>query len=120
MAIPEIEEFGQLLIEKVRDAAIRSSDRALKEEHVVAKRWQAAAGGRSLESFAMVLIPDIIDDTLFYLLHAIDDGSLRIAFTASNGKTIDLSTEGLGELAGWYVGRDAWRSMYSKERFVED
>lgn len=115
----EIEEFAKMLIEKVRDAAIQSNDRTLTEEHVVAKRWKDTAAGPP-EAFAKVLIPDIVDDTMFYLLRAIDDGLLRLSFTASDGKTVDLSTEGLGELAGLYMGSGGWRAQYAKERFVDD
>ena len=117
---PEIEEFAKILIEWVRDTAIRSNDRRLNAEHVIAKRWREAAASGSPELFAKVLIPDVVDDTLFYLLHAIDDGLLKLSFTASNGKTVDLSTDGLSELAGWYMGSDAWRARYAKERFVDD
>jgi hypothetical protein len=120
MTTPEIEEFAKVLVEKVRDASIQSNDRRLVADHVIAKRWKEAAASSSPELFAKVLIPDIVDDTLFYLLHAIDDGFLKLSFTASNGKTVDLSTEGLSELAGWYIGSDAWRAKYAKERFVED
>lgn len=118
--IPEIEEFAQILIERVRDAAIRSSDRTLGAGHVIAERWKNAAASGPPEGFAKVLIPDVVDDTLFYLLHAIDDGLLKLSFTAASGKTVDLSKEGLSELAGWYMGSDAWRAKYAKERFVDD
>jgi hypothetical protein len=67
-----------------------------------------------------VVIPDVVDDTLFYLLQAIDTGLLKLSFTASNGKVVDLPTDGLGELAGWYMGSGGWRRMFSKERFVDD
>jgi hypothetical protein len=120
MLTQEIEEFAKLLIGKVRDAAIESSDRIFNEQHVVAKRWKEAAAAGSPEAFGKVLIPDIVDSAMFYLLHAIDDGLLRLSFTASNGKTVDLSTEGLSELAGWYMGSGGWRAKYAKERFVDD
>jgi hypothetical protein len=55
---------------------------------------------------------------MFWLLHAIDDGLLRIKYVTADGKEIDLGRE--GELAGWYMGSDGWRAMYSKERFVDD
>jgi hypothetical protein len=61
-----------------------------------------------------------VDDTIFYLLQAIDQGSLRIAYTASNGKVVDLAAQGLGELSGWFAGSGGWRETYSKERFVDD
>lgn len=120
MPIPEIEEFAKILVEHVRDAAIPSSDTTLHGKHVMGKRWREAAATSSPDAFANVLIPDIVDNTLFYLLYAIDDGLLKLSFTASNGKTVDLSTEGLSELAGWYMGSDGWRANYAKERFVDD
>jgi len=66
-----------------------------------------------------VLIPDIVDDTVFYLLRAVDEGLLQLSFTASNGKVVNLTKDGLGELAGWFAG-NGWRQMYAKERFVDD
>jgi hypothetical protein len=66
------------------------------------------------------MIPDCIDDALFYLLYAIDSGTLRLSFTAANGTVVDLSNEGIGELAGWYMGSDGWRRRYSEQRFFDD
>jgi hypothetical protein len=119
---PEIEEFAKTLVQLVRDAAIQSNDRALlpTARYALAKRWKKAASEEVPEDFARVLIPDIVDDTTFYLLQAIDEGSLKLAYTASNGTVVDLSTEGLGELAGWFPGSDGWVGTYSKERFVDD
>ena len=74
-----------------------------------------------VKAISKILIPDIVDDTIFHLLHAIDQGVLRLSFTASNGKTVNLPEDGLSELAGWYMGtNDGWRGTYSKERFVDD
>ena len=119
---PEIEEFAKRMIEFVRDASIQSNDRALlpTARYALAKRWAKAAAEESPVDFARVLIPDIVDDTIFYLLHAIDQGGLRLTYTASNGVAVDLTTQGLGELAGWFAGGDGWRALYSKERFVDD
>jgi hypothetical protein len=33
---------------------------------------------------------------------------------------VDLSRDGLGELAGWYGGSGGWRALYSQDRFVDD
>ena len=119
---PEIEEFAKVIVELVRDAAIQSNDRALlpTARYALAKRWKTAASEEAPENFARVLIPDIVDDTIFYLLQAIDEGSLRLAYTASNGTVVDLASQGLGELAGWFTGSDGWVAMYSTERFVDD
>jgi hypothetical protein len=119
---PEIEEFGKTLIEFVRDGSIQSNDRELNSMSttLAAGRWQVAARDGTSTTFARVLIPDVVDETIFYLLRAIDQGLLRITYSASNGKVVDLTEQGLGELSGWYTGSGGWREMFSKERFVDD
>jgi hypothetical protein len=69
---------------------------------------------------ASVLIPDIVDDTVFQLLRALGQGLLKLSFTSSSGNIVDLAEDGLGELGGWYMGIPGWRSTYSEERFVDD
>ena len=119
---PEIEEFAKTLVEMVRDVSIQSNDSALlpTARHALAKRWAKAASEEAPANFARVLIPDIVDDTIFYLLQAIDQGSIRLKYTASDGTVVDLTEQGLGELSGWFAGSGGWREMYSKERFVDD
>ena len=75
---------------------------------------------KDAESIVRTVIPDIVDDTLFYLLQAIDEGLLSMQFTTSSGKCLDLTREGLGEMAGWYMGRNGWRAKYSGERSADD
>ena len=120
--VPEMEEFARVLVQKVRDAAIQSSDREFQPNagSPVAARWKEAAEYNTPEAFAEVLIPDIVDDTLFYLLNAIDQELLHLKFVSISGKEIDLVEDGLGELSGWYMGSEGWRAMHSKERFVDD
>jgi hypothetical protein len=121
MPSPEIEEFAKLLVKYVRDESIKRNDRVLDAQHVVAKRWQNASRHGDVKAISKILIPDIVDDTIFHLLHAIDQGLLELTFKAPNGKVVKLSEDGLGELAGWYMGSsDGWRGVYSKERFVDD
>lgn len=117
MPKPEIEEFARILVREVRDAAIQCSDRCLNPQaiHAIAKRWRESARAGQLEPIAKAIIPDVVDNTIFYLLHAIDEGSLQLSFTASNGKTVNLTKEGLDELGGWYMGE--WRETLTKERF---
>src|SRR5438477_117995 len=120
----EIEEFAKILVQVVRDAAIQSCDRNFRPEagNPVAKRWREAAARNTSETFAKVLIPDIVDSTISHLLGAIDQELLRLSFTASNRKSVDLTTVAneSGELSGWYRGGDGWREKYSKERFIDD
>jgi hypothetical protein len=121
MPNPEIEEFAKILVQQVRDAAIQSCDRNLQPgvENPIAKRWREVTG-TTPESFAEMIIPDIVDSAIAHLLGAIDQELLRLSFTASNGKSADLVAEGLGELSGWYKGGGGWCEKYSKERFVDD
>jgi len=119
MPTAEIEEFAKILVRQVRDAAVRSCDRQLQPaaRSPVATRWRdEGVQGPS----GNVVIPDCVDETVFHLLQAVDQGLLRITFVASNGKTVDLAQEGLGELSGWYMGSGGWRAMYSEERFADD
>ncbi|MCA9242677.1 MAG: hypothetical protein KDA32_01885 [Phycisphaerales bacterium] len=92
----------------------------MRATHVIADRWREAIANRRAEELVGILIPDIVDQTIFALLHAIDDGALSLSFSASNGATVDLNAEGLGELSGWYIGSEGWREKYSSERFVDD
>ena len=114
----EIEEFGKQVVAFVRDLAIDNSDSCLEQNGRTAQRWKAAKS-LSPDQFARIIIPDIVDETLYWLMRAIDEGLLTLSYTASSGKTVNLTEEGLSELAGWYLGRDGWIGTYSKERFVD-
>lgn len=116
----EIEELGHVLIEWARDEAIRACDRHVQVGGTdsITKRWQAAMRAGSPEEVLKVAIPEIVDTTIASLLRGIDQEVLRLAFTTSNGATVDLPRDGLGELCGWFMGE--WRFKYSKERVVDD
>jgi hypothetical protein len=122
MGGPEIEEFGKLLVHEVRDTAIRSCDQNLHVDanDVISQRWKRLDPFTNLESVAHALIPDVIDDTIFQLLRAIDGEELRLSFTSSDGNTVDLLKDGSRELAGWHASIPGLRSMYSKERYFDD
>jgi hypothetical protein len=121
-----IEEFGKLLVEKVRDVVIQSCDRELgrNAQSVVAKRWREVMRHATPESFAKEIIPDIVDDTICGLLVAIDQELLHLSFTASTGETVDLVSVGrkYGELCGSYGPgtSSGWVAQHSKERFAHD
>ncbi len=119
---PELEEFAKAFVGCMRDAAIQASDLKLQSDAhgAVAKRWRRAAREETATEFARVIIPDVVDSTIFYLLYAIDEGLLKLTYTASNGAAVDLTEQGLSELAAWYMGSGGWRAMYSKERVVDD
>ena len=105
------------MIQHVRDRAIRSADADLRPGAAgpVAKRWrQAGLKGAEL------VIQDVVDETIFSVLDAIDQGLLHLIFVSKDGTTTDLTEDGLGELGGWFMASDGWRRSFSKERFVDD
>lgn len=122
MPIPEVEEFAKLLLKHVRDEAISSCDRLLDPaaRNAIAERWRVKMESGSCRDFAKEIIPDCVDEAIFYLLHAIDEGTLQISFTANNGATINLTVDGQSEMAGWFSGTNGWKEAYSRERFNDD
>jgi hypothetical protein len=116
---PILEDFAKRLVERVRDLAIKNSDRRLLPgmAGVIGERWQRSAAAGDCHAFAHEIIPDVVDDTLFFLLLAIDEGQLNLLLR-SQGRIVDLQEQGLGELAGWYMGQ-GWRDVYSSERFTD-
>jgi hypothetical protein len=120
MPVPPIEEFGKLLVQQVRDQAIRACDQEVSatSRSPVAVRWREAMGDRVDPEVLRTVIPDCVDETVFWLLQAIDQGVLRLSYTDAAGNQVDLAEAGLGELAGWYSG--SWRFTHSEERSVDD
>ena len=115
----EIEEFARALETQVRDAAIQGCDILLRpsSDDPVARRWReigADADG------VRVVVADVVDEAVFAVLRAIDEGALRMKYVAASGVEVDLTAEGQGEMAGWYMGSGGWRAMYSAERYVDD
>ena len=119
--LPEIEDLAKIIVKHIRDAAIRSKDVQLYSDNMrspIARRWREAKEKGNYEEFGEMVIADTVDDTLFYLFHAIDEGLLDLSINISPEKQINLTKEGLGELAGWYSGE--WRFKYSDERTFDD
>jgi len=117
----EIIQFAKLIVQNVRDSAIKSCDIQLHTDNLnspIAKRWRDAKNNGDIENLEEMIISDCVDDTIFYLFQAIDQGILNLSFNAPNGKGVNLSMDGLGELSGWYMGE--WRSKYSSERYSND
>ncbi|WP_437523833.1 hypothetical protein WME79_34845 [Sorangium sp. So ce726] len=119
MPTPEIEEFARTLVQQVRDAAIRNCDALLQPQagSPAARRWKDLD---AKSSDLHVIIPDAVDEAVFGVLQAIDQGLLRLKYVSTSGREVDLTEEGQGELSGWYMGSGGWRAMFSTERFVDD
>ncbi len=118
----EIDTFVKLLIEQVRDNAVHSCDAECSKDSnsPIAARWRASILNASDRELVRAVIPDIVDQVIFYLLFAIDSGALPLKYVAPDGDSVDLSAAGRGELAGWYMGDGGWREKYSKERYNND
>lgn len=119
---PEVEEFARLLIEHVRDMAVSELDTTLRPaaNDAQAKRWRKKLQTAQASEILTEVIPDCVDDTMFYLLHAIDNGLLNVSFTGSSGNTVDLTQAGRSEMSGWYMMTNGWRQQFSTERFNDD
>lgn len=118
MSNPKVEEFAALLVEHVRDRAIRACDARVSPGATspMARRWRALQQqGVDIPP----LVPDMVDSAISCLLAAIDEGLLELEWEDERGARVDLTTEGEGEMCGWYGGSESWRSMYAKERYVD-
>lgn len=110
-----VDDFAEALVRLVRDAAIANCDRLLSgTKGPRAAAWNEAIDDDSRGGVAYV-IPDIVDETVYVLLRAIDEGALPLHFIP-DGESCDLTAEGRGELAGWYMGANGWRAQHSRER----
>jgi hypothetical protein len=87
---------------------------------MIGERWDMALKNATAREALTTLLPDIVDETIFALLDAIDNGVLRLTYASSAGDSIDLTDSALGEMAGWFMGNDGWRNHYCQERFFDD
>src|SRR5271166_179770 len=110
--------FAEALVRLVRDQAIRNCRARLTPgtRSPIGKHWMSAIMSRNLSEIGDTIIPDCIDEAIFCLLNAIDESGLKLAFTTYDGQKLDLPVDGLGELAGWYMGGESWRERFSQER----
>jgi len=121
MPDPSISSFAEALVRLVRDRAIQNCDARLTPgtRSPIGKYWQAALEGKNSRAIGNVIIPDCVDEAIFCLLNAIDDGGLKLIYVDGSGNSVNLLESGLGELAGWYVGTDSWRHKFSSQRINE-
>ena len=73
-----LEEFGRKLVEHVRDDTIFSKEVLKNPWSRSPMRLKLNALDRKCVAAVLdLVIPDIVDSTLFYLLRALDDGRIR-------------------------------------------
>jgi hypothetical protein len=122
MPSQSIELFGETLVKLVRDAAIRNCTARLagNAKSPIAIRWREVTSETGVSPVSDIVVSDCVDEAIFCLLDAIDSGGLRLSVTGADGAVTDLTFEGLGELAGWYLGADSWRRKYSSHPVEND
>ena len=109
-----LEEFGRKLVQQVRDDTIFSTE-------VLKNPWSRsplrsklnALDRKCVAAVLDLVIPDIVDSTLFYLLRALDDGRIRLTYVPDEGESLDLSGSH-GELPGWLWNEEGWIARHSK------
>lgn len=117
MASEAVETFARLLIEQVRDEAIRQSDRTFRDKSRQGERWREVAATKGPRETVLELIPDIADETIEALIIAIEEGPLHLYFAPGDGEPRDLKVVGRGEMLGYYADEECWVTQYSHERF---
>jgi hypothetical protein len=112
---PLVDEFGKKLIESVRDDALTSSA-VLRNRlsHDPMRKRLNRYDRKCVDDVLDLLIPDLIDTTLFHLLRSLDGGDIKLVYVSDDGRACDLEEEGLRELAGWLEGDDGWITRFSK------
>jgi hypothetical protein len=119
---PRIDDFAELLMKLVRDEAIDNCERLAdgRMKGARAKHWSEVLATASAMNAVTELIPDIVDQVLFYLLDAIDNDRLKLAWRPDNGSWINLADLGHGEMAGWVMsGKGGWIDKFSAKRFFD-
>ena len=118
--ITELDRFAQLLMKLVRDPAIREADRLARGaiRGPSGRRWRALMAENSAQDLLLEAIPEIVDQTLFQLLDAIDTGAFPLVWRSADGVETTLQDLGSSEMAGWLAGGD-WPNRHSAERFHE-
>lgn len=117
----EFKEFAKLIVESIRDVAIRNADNQLYATNMnspIAKRWRDIRNSGDIDKFGETIIADTVDDTIGCFLLAIDERLMNLSFNSSDGKNTISVNDLVGELCGWYMGE--WRLAYSSERCSND
>lgn len=118
-----LDEFAQLVMKRVRDESVWRADAIISgrlkgEKAELIREKMGSLTTDTLKSMS-VLIPEIIDSTLFYLFNMLDDeDDLKLYFTSRNGITIVLNEASDG-LAGELFNKDGWINRFSTERSFE-
>lgn len=118
----EIARFAQRLIELVRDRAIDDCDQLASGRIRGAQgaAWREALSSAHARQAVELLLPDIVDTTLFELLNAVDNGELSLGWRIEDGSWVPLDELGRGEMGGLLMkGAGGWLEAFSRQRHFD-
>jgi acetylglutamate kinase len=122
-----VEIFGKTLVKQVRDVAIQSlvgelnyirKKQELFDDSNNKIRWIKEIRDKDIDKLIERVIVDTVDETIFKLLFAIDEGFFDIIFSSYENPESSLkeySEEDL--LCAPYITE--WRVKFSKEQYYE-
>lgn len=119
----ELEVFGRLIIEKVRDVTIQDWDSLVdgKSKGVTAKAVNEKLASFTQEELQIIkwIIPKIVDTTMHNFLCMIESSKkFDIKVNTENGVVERLQDESDG-LYGELYTKDGWIMKFSKQRYEE-
>ncbi len=118
----ELDDFAERLVRVVRDRTILACDELARGNvgGPLGSRWKSATEVEACKVAILELIPDVVDQTLFHLLDAVDNAQLPLGWRRQDGSVDDLQAVGEGELGGWLMmGDGGWLDRFSTQRFFD-
>lgn len=111
----EIDEFGEKLVRFVRDPVIEAAE-VLKNRLSKGPTRQKlnAYDAATVSAVLDIVVPEMVDDTIFHLMRAIDFGDIRLSYRSDADRDFDLEEIGMQELHGWLFGDESWIHRFSK------
>ena len=117
----ELNRFAEMLVQLVRDTAISDCEARIPGffgPPGPSEAWKKLSADRRTREAFREAIPDIVDQTLCRLLHALDHDDIPLAWQREDGSYISLYDLGRSEMSGWFATSDpdGWCPRYSKQR----
>ena len=117
-----LDQFGMLLMKRVRDMSINELDQCLTNQpkDVLEKRAHEIFGDNELvKRMVSLFIPIVVDTVIHYFLWMLEDEKgLRLSFETSSGVTQNIREFSDG-LSGEIATSEGWVVRFSKERYDE-
>lgn len=122
MSKAALDKFGMLLMDRVRDIAIRETDAGIRgksKAQISRQIFREILGNAGPETRDALLkaTPIIVDTVLHYVLWMFEDEpALKISFESSGENVPDINAISDG-LSGEIFGQDGWIVRFSKQRY---